>query len=456
MKKNTIENVRKEIEKRGCKLLSEEYLTQDHYLSIRFSCGHVDSRTFAKFKSGSNLCARCIGKKQFTYIEVREYFKENGYDLLSDEYINCKSRLSFKNSKGYLFESTFDRFKHNMIERGVPPNEFDICNPYTIQNIERFLKEEYSFLTLETGQKWKGNNKHLTFFDSGGYKYYLIFDAVMRYYAKSDAFPPYCDPANIYSIENISLWISKNKRPFYLVENQIYTGARGKLLFKCHNCHPDEVPFESDWISIQRGRGCGLCSSSQIGKYNNLKYKYPKIAKDWDYSLNYPVLPEEVSSHSASKYYWHCSDCGNSYFESISHRTGKETRGCHYCSESLGEKEVRKYLEEIKTGGIVLSFKKQVTFSECRNKAPLPFDFHISMNDKDFLCEYDGIQHYEEVKRFGGKSGLEKRQYHDSIKNEYCIKNNIPLIRIPYWKFDNIEQILEQTIFGNSKEFLAS
>lgn len=33
---------------------------------------------------------------------------------------------------------------------------------------------------------------------------------------------------------------------------------------------------------------------------------------------------------------------------------------------------------------------------------------------------------------------------HDNIKNTFCFKNNINLIRIPYWEFENIEKILKQ------------
>ena len=34
----------------------------------------------------------------------------------------------------------------------------------------------------------------------------------------------------------------------------------------------------------------------------------------------------------------------------------------------------------------------------------------------------------------------------DNIKTEYCKNNNIKLIRIPYWEFDNIEQIICQEL----------
>jgi hypothetical protein len=39
---------------------------------------------------------------------------------------------------------------------------------------------------------------------------------------------------------------------------------------------------------------------------------------------------------------------------------------------------------------------------------------------------------------FDNEEKFKKTQLHDQIKNEYCKKNNIPLIRIPYTHFDNI------------------
>ena len=32
------------------------------------------------------------------------------------------------------------------------------------------------------------------------------------------------------------------------------------------------------------------------------------------------------------------------------------------------------------------------------------------------------------------------------LKDKYCKENNIPLTRIPYWDFDNIEEIIEGLI----------
>ena len=39
---------------------------------------------------------------------------------------------------------------------------------------------------------------------------------------------------------------------------------------------------------------------------------------------------------------------------------------------------------------------------------------------------------------------LNDTQRRDNIKNEYCKKNNIPLLRIPYWEKKNIKKIITE------------
>ena len=45
------------------------------------------------------------------------------------------------------------------------------------------------------------------------------------------------------------------------------------------------------------------------------------------------------------------------------------------------------------------------------------------------------------------KLNLHNIQKRDNIKTEYCKDNNITLIRIPYWDFNNIENILKEKVF---------
>ena len=55
--------------------------------------------------------------------------------------------------------------------------------------------------------------------------------------------------------------------------------------------------------------------------------------------------------------------------------------------------------------------------------------------------EFDGQQHFHI--QFGKNLlDLMNQRYIDNIKTQYCKDNNIKLIRIPYWNFDKIEEIL--------------
>lgn len=124
------------------------------------------------------------------------------------------------------------------------------------------------------------------------------------------------------------------------------------------------------------------------------------------------------------------------------------SRGCSHCKESKGEKQINDYLESNN-----LKFKRQFWFDDCRATLPLPFDF-VVFNEDEIICaiEYDGEQHYKVIPHFGGEVGLQERKNRDEIKTIYCKENNIPLIRIPYWEFDNISQILDKEISGLNKE----
>jgi len=59
------------------------------------------------------------------------------------------------------------------------------------------------------------------------------------------------------------------------------------------------------------------------------------------------------------------------------------------------------------------------------------YDFYIN---NQYFIEYDGSQHfyYRKDGTWNNKNNFIKLQENDNIKNQYCLNNNIPLIRIPY------------------------
>ena len=89
-------------------------------------------------------------------------------------------------------------------------------------------------------------------------------------------------------------------------------------------------------------------------------------------------------------------------------------------------------------------YLKQHKFDDCIYKRKLKFDFYLP--DYNMCIEYDGKQHFQIIEHFGGEKRLKETQIKDKIKTEYCINNNIQLIRIKYNQ--NIEYILKDKLFS--------
>jgi hypothetical protein len=64
--------------------------------------------------------------------------------------------------------------------------------------------------------------------------------------------------------------------------------------------------------------------------------------------------------------------------------------------------------------------------------------------NKNLCIEYDGKQHFKPIKYWGGQKSFDLTKKRDKIKNEYCKKNNIILIRFGYK--DSILQMEEKLL----------
>jgi hypothetical protein len=67
------------------------------------------------------------------------------------------------------------------------------------------------------------------------------------------------------------------------------------------------------------------------------------------------------------------------------------------------------------------------------------------------ICiEFDGEQHFKPCGWFGSESPqlkLQRTKKNDKIKNNFCKKNNVKLIRIPYTKIKKIKLILNKKLY---------
>jgi hypothetical protein len=215
----------------------------------------------------------------------------------------------------------------------------------------------------------------------------------------------------------------------YDYTNSEFKGGRVKISIGCNK----HGIFKQTPTSHRGGNGCPTCShitrTAVLTKPHAIYLlEFVEIHGDlYDYKNS-----DITSSHNPISI--SCSKHGVFLQSPHNHKKG---HGCPTCRSSKGEKIVRGIL-----GDNNIKFVEQKRFDGCVNRKCLPFDFYTECGK---LIEYQGKQHRESVKHFGGLDQLKKQQRNDAIKREYCKTNNIPLLEV--W-FDDKDP--EQTI----KDFL--
>ena len=186
-----------------------------------------------------------------------------------------------------------------------------------------------------------------------------------------------------------------------------------------------------------KGSGCSKCNADRL-RYtteefikrsvaaHGTKYRYDKV--------NYV--------NNTTKVKLICPTHGVFIQDPANHLRG---RGCPECisSESKGVGIIKAHLQNTE-------YKQEYRLLGCKNKQVLPFDFGVlHKGDLAGLIEFDGRQHYVPVKFYGGFKQLRRTQLHDLMKTLYCEANNIPLLRIPYWRQHEIPKLINNFIAEN-------
>lgn len=109
--------------------------------------------------------------------------------------------------------------------------------------------------------------------------------------------------------------------------------------------------------------------------------------------------------------------------------------GCETNRKSFGEKKIKEFLDKNS-----ISYIREKKFETCKNIKELPFDFYLP--DYKICIEYDGELHYRPSEIFGGELTLKRIKINDDIKSNWCLENDIKLIRISYKKKNKIFKIL--------------
>lgn len=89
-----------------------------------------------------------------------------------------------------------------------------------------------------------------------------------------------------------------------------------------------------DWKAVinsrSRGMGCPYCAGQKPTADRNLRTKYPKLVKEWDWEKNNHRPPEDFTPRSSENLWWRCEK-GHSWQATISNRTRDYKGGCPCC-----------------------------------------------------------------------------------------------------------------------------
>lgn len=222
---------------------------------------------------------------------------------------------------------------------------------------------------------------------------------------------------------------------------EVTIGSDKKVSWICRTCKEqwDAKIYDRSFNK----HGCPFCSNKRIYRdgRNSLEKLMPELVEEWNPENK--IKPSEVTIGSGKKVSWICRLCKEKWNATIRHRTTTKT-GCPLCKKNRGETLIENILKE---KNIEYIREKSIVWKDARH---LRFDFYIHLKDKDrkIAIEFDGIQHFEPVKFFGGEDRFKLQKIYDKYKVDYCDTNDISLLRIHYKDIKETAELIDLIMRG--------
>lgn len=217
-----------------------------------------------------------------------------------------------------------------------------------------------------------------------------------------------------------------------------YVNGNTRIQYLCPNHDMQEMKASN----FHNGKRCSKCGKEKLRELFAFSpdQAYQKVKECGGELLN----KEDYVNSEIKNLQIICPVCKKQLFTtSLKHFIQHGGQACELCrkKESVGERRIRQWLEANN-----YDFIQEKWFEDCRDINPLPFDFFLP--ELNTVIEFDGKQHFEETHFFSHPTDslTSYVQSHDKIKNSYCSDNGIKIIRIPYTKVNNIEQILQKEL----------
>ena len=219
----------------------------------------------------------------------------------------------------------------------------------------------------------------------------------------------------------------KEQNNYELLEE--FRGTRVNLLIKCLKCGATQ---RRSVKALIQDDSCLCCN-----KKNRIRKTHEQFVKELNNLYGEEYTPIEKYIDSMTPILVRHTNCGKIYKTKPHNLLTNKGGHCPVCGViSKGEKAIATYLEQ---HGIV--YRTQMRLDEIKRA---PYDFYLP--DYNLLIEYQGIQHFQPIHRFGGEKSFMRQQEIDKLKKDKALELNYNFLAIKYTDFDKIPQILAQRL----------
>ena len=407
-------------------------------LEILCKCGETFYTDFHHFKyRGKNKCNICSNHITWTYNDIKLFIEENSTcKLLSEpqDYKNTNSRLNLLCDCGETFVTNFTSIKNKnkrlcnkcsrkiQIQKGTKsPDRFK-------QEVYDLVEDEYSVLSEYKTAKEKVLIKH-NCNKCNNYQWSILPNNFL-----SGQRCPKCAKNRQKTTEEFKQEVTTVTNGEYSLISE-YTNSKTdvKLRHNSNVCNNHEYYVSSS--NFYHGDRCPKCAGNSKKTTDIFKQEAFNLVKD-----EYIVLGEYKTAKT--KVLIKHNECNHEY--NVTPDNFLRGKRCPFCNNSKGEKVIDNILSKNE-----VIYSREYMFDDLNGVGgnPLRYDFAIFCDQEKttlkVLIEYDGEFHY---KKYFKDQNFEKQKIHDKIKDEYCKLHNIDLLRIPYWDFDNIEEIIDEKL----------
>jgi len=397
---------------------------------------------------------------------------DNRYDYSCVDYINISTKIKIICKE----HGEFNQIAKNHKDGQGCPSCYGDLNISKFDFIKKYGREEYDYSLIEEPLRIKGSIKIMD--KRTGLTYIQLADHHKRNIKPSkiesnslvkklkqihnDGFNYLIEKETYYSTDKIKIINKKTKDEFYYRVDRHLSGMKPNkvtlnyFLIKSKEIHGDkydysliksikgssnkkvEIICKDHGLFTQRisnhmnlGDGCPKCVG--VGKWNTelLISEFKKVHSDkFDYSnVKFENVDKKVEII--------CKEHGRFRQGIHKHLSGQ---GCRFCeSSSKGEDYVKMWLDEMN-----LNYNRQHSFDTCRYVNKLSFDFYLP--DHNICIEFDGKQHFKSIDWFGGDKEFIKNKERDKVKDDWCVNNNVGLLRIKYNQVNKIKYILQEKL----------